>query len=87
MNEQPTCGKILLYLNKQLEGLNYGSRLMIIKRPQHIKLPSNPYQLLWINDDFKIKTSQIPIEVDYCLILTISVLKNSYKLIDQNRLF
>jgi hypothetical protein len=24
--------------------------------------------LLWINDDFKIKTSQIPIEVDYCLI-------------------
>jgi hypothetical protein len=44
VNEQPTCGKILLYLNKQLEGLNYGSRLMIIKKPQHIKLPSNPYQ-------------------------------------------
>ena len=44
VNEQPSCGKILLYLHKELDSLSYGSRLMIIKKPQDIKLPSNPYQ-------------------------------------------
>ena len=44
VNEQPSCGKILLYLHKELDSLSYGSQFMIIKKPQHLKPPSNPYQ-------------------------------------------
>ena len=44
VNEQPSCGKILLYLHNELDSLSYGSQFMTIKKPQHLKLPSNPYQ-------------------------------------------
>lgn len=44
VNEKPSCGKILLYLNKDLKNISYGSRFMIVKRPQKVALPSNPYQ-------------------------------------------
>ncbi|MBL6663766.1 MAG: ComEC family competence protein [Flavobacteriales bacterium] len=44
VNEQPSCGKILLYLHKELDSLSYGSQFITIKKPQHIKSPSNPYQ-------------------------------------------
>ena len=32
VNEQLSCGKILLYLHKELDILSYGSRLMIISK-------------------------------------------------------
>ena len=44
VNEKQTCGTLLLYLDKRLDSIEYGSRLMIIKRPQKIGLPKNPFQ-------------------------------------------
>ena len=39
---------------------------LIWKKKNHLQLGHS--RLLWINDNFKIKTSQTPTDVDYCLI-------------------
>ena len=38
VNEQPSCGKILLYLHKELGGLSYGSQFMITKKASTYKI-------------------------------------------------
>jgi competence protein ComEC len=43
-NKSMTSGKILLYLDKELADLNYGSRLWVKETHQKISEPKNPHQ-------------------------------------------
>ena len=44
VDNTPTKGKLLIYLEKSIDSLKYGDRILISSRPNQITPPSNPYQ-------------------------------------------
>ncbi|MDB0006799.1 ComEC family competence protein [Flavobacteriales bacterium] len=44
VDNTPTKGKLLIYLEKSIDSLKYGDRVLISSRPNEITPPSNPYQ-------------------------------------------
>jgi competence protein ComEC len=44
VDNTPTKGKLLIYLEKSIDSLKYGDRILISSRPNEITPPSNPYQ-------------------------------------------